>query len=363
MDRLPTLEGKLMYLSSSDNTEFWGAVLEKAYAKLYGSYEALEGGWISEALGDMTGGLTEIIDIKSPSQNLLRIIFRGIKLGSLFGCSIIKKSSEAEGQPPYGLKNNHAYSITGMQIVKGPMGIPTPLIRIRNPWGDEQEWTGPWSDNSSEWDNVSLNQRININLKFENDGESWMPFDDFTKYFETLEICHIDPNIMKNVYHHNHPPSESHDTWSVQTFHGVWRRRVTAGGSLKYLQTYLLNPQYLISLDDSQHEDEDNSCTLIIGVLQKYRRELKHEGVQNLSINFALYEIEDNLDKKLDTDFFVRNEPIFESNPVFDGYLREITSRIRVPPGKYVIVPSTKERHEEANFMLRIFTDGIIESK
>ena len=30
------------------------------------------------------------------------------------------------------------------------------LFRIRNPWGTAKgEWTGPWSDNSQEWENVS----------------------------------------------------------------------------------------------------------------------------------------------------------------------------------------------------------------
>ena len=29
------------------------------------------------------------------------------------------------------------------------------LIRVRNPWGNENEWTGAWSDNSNEWNLVS----------------------------------------------------------------------------------------------------------------------------------------------------------------------------------------------------------------
>jgi calpain, invertebrate len=26
-----------------------------------------------------------------------------------------------------------------------------PLLRLRNPWGNEAEWNGAWSDKSSEW--------------------------------------------------------------------------------------------------------------------------------------------------------------------------------------------------------------------
>ena len=51
-----------------------------------------------------------------------------------------------------------------------------PLIRIRNPWGNETEWNGPWSDGSAEWRYVPDEEKEALGLTFETDGEFFMSY-------------------------------------------------------------------------------------------------------------------------------------------------------------------------------------------
>jgi len=44
-------------------------------------------------------------------------------------------------------------------------------------------------------------------------------------------------------------------------------------------------------LTDADPNDDDQLCTVIIAVMQKYRRELKHAGMENLAVGFAVYEV------------------------------------------------------------------------
>ena len=90
-DRLPTRGGKLIYLRSVQNNEFWGALLEKAYAKLHGSYKALEGGLTIEAAVDFTGGIPEMIDLhrsKMSPEGLFYLVSKANARGAFMGCAL-----------------------------------------------------------------------------------------------------------------------------------------------------------------------------------------------------------------------------------------------------------------------------------
>jgi len=59
-DRIPCYnrgygEPEIVYARCASSNEFWVPLLEKAYAKIHGCYEALKSGFIDDALSDLTG--------------------------------------------------------------------------------------------------------------------------------------------------------------------------------------------------------------------------------------------------------------------------------------------------------------------
>ena len=86
-DYLPTYyneqnELKLAFMHSNKSNEFWAALLEKAYAKIDGSYGDLRGGRTADALNDLTGGISEEIYFKElrESESARQKVCRQLKI-------------------------------------------------------------------------------------------------------------------------------------------------------------------------------------------------------------------------------------------------------------------------------------------
>ncbi|CAK1549400.1 unnamed protein product [Leptosia nina] len=355
-DRLPTYRGKLLFLHSSERNEFWSALLEKAYAKLHGSYEALKGGSTCEAMEDFTGGVTEMYEMNEPPPNLYTILLKAYERNSLMGCSIEPDPNVLEAETPMGLIRGHAYSVTRVKYVDietpGRSG-KIPLLRLRNPWGNEAEWNGPWSDKSPEWRFIPESEKEELGLTFDDDGEFWMAFKDFSQHFDRLEICNLNPDSLDP----EECPEGCTKKWEMSVFEGEWVRGVTAGGCRNYLESFWKNPQYIVTLTDPDEDDEENKCTIIVALMQKNRRSQRHQGLECLTIGFAVYRLPDygHVPKPLDINFFKYNASVGRSQAFIN--LREVSARFKFEPGRYVIVPSTFEPNEEGEFLLRVFSE------
>uniref|UniRef100_A0A4W4ER32 Calpain 2, (m/II) large subunit b n=1 Tax=Electrophorus electricus TaxID=8005 RepID=A0A4W4ER32_ELEEL len=350
-DRLPTRDGELLFVHSATGSEFWSALLEKAYSKLNGCYEALSGGSTTEGFEDFTGGIAEMYELRSSPSNLFQVVRKALESGALLGCSIdITSAADSEAITYQKLVKGHAYSLTGATEVNY-RGRKEKLVRVRNPWG-QVEWTGAWSDNSSEWNYVDASERENVKAE---DGEFWMSFSDFMKHYSRLEICTLTPDTLT---------SDSVKHWSVNKFDGSWRRGSTAGGCRNHPYTFWMNPQYKIKLEEEDDDPDDNEvgCSVVIGLIQKNRRKLRKSGEDMHTIGYAIYEVRfhGQKDVHLGKEYFLTHAQKARSETFIN--LREVSTRFKLPPGEYLIVPSTFEPHKNGDFSVRLNAENVFKT-
>ncbi|XP_066550335.1 calpain-3 isoform X8 [Amia ocellicauda] len=352
-DRIPTFNNQLVFTKSAERDEFWSALLEKAYAKLHGSYEALKGGNTTEAMEDFTGGVTEFFEMKEAPKELFKIMKKALERGSLMGCSIDSLvPARFETRTVTGLVKGHAYSVTGVEEVKQTQHKENKvrLVRLRNPWG-QVEWNGPWSDNSKEWSTILKAEKDKLQHQVAEDGEFWMSFEDFKKNFTKIEICNLTPDALEDDKIHK---------WTVSVNEGRWVRGCSAGGCRNYPDTFWTNPQYRLRLleEDDDPEDNEVACTFVVALMQKNRRKERKMGANLFTIGFAIYEVPKEMHgnkQHMPKDFFLFNASKARCKSYIN--LREVTQRFRLTPGEYVIIPSTYEPHQEGEFILRVFSE------
>lgn len=129
-DDAATLAFVKSFCSVSGEQTLWASVLEKAYAKAHGSYAALSGGQISEALEALTGAATVSIQLPDSFQELdalFPVLQRWKQVEQLpMGCG-------TEPQTAVGLRGSHAYAI--LAVKQYPEGR---LVWVRDPHGVSQ---------------------------------------------------------------------------------------------------------------------------------------------------------------------------------------------------------------------------------
>ncbi|XP_030622055.1 calpain-5a [Chanos chanos] len=353
-DRLPTVNGQLVYCHSNDSNEFWSALVEKAYAKLNGCYEALDGGNTADALMDFTGGVSEPMDLleggyaqdEEARNQLFERVLKVHNRDGLISCSIRANSqAEMEAKLDCGLVKGHAYAVTDVRRVRLGHGLlayfkseKLTMIRMRNPWG-EKEWTGPWSDSSEEWKKVSKSERERLGVTVQDDGEFWMTFEDFCKYFTDLILCRLINTSYLSI----------HKTWEEAVMKGSWSQhddplKNRSGGCINHKATFIQNPQYVF--DVKKVEDE-----VLICLQQEDKRSQSKEGRgENLAIGFDIQRVELNRSFRMHTTQDKVASSIYINS-------RCVFLRKDLKEGRYVIVPTTFDPGLQGKFLLRIFTD------
>lgn len=187
----------------------WFCLVEKAFAKLNGSYSLISGGTLSSAIYHLFGYFPCYKKIKSilskreeelkkiqehekstkpikfnENEYLFSQLMQWQRENAVLGADIIPNDLRDDVTEDdiidNGLVTNHAYLIMKVRREDNKN-----FICLRNPWGDH-EWLGDWSDTSPLW-TPELKKALGVHSK--DDGTFWMIDKDFFKYFSSFDVA------------------------------------------------------------------------------------------------------------------------------------------------------------------------------
>ncbi|KAL7390428.1 hypothetical protein ABVT39_020968 [Epinephelus coioides] len=143
-DLLPTRNKVPVSVSSRSGKEFWAPLLEKAYAKVCGSYGDMIAGNPPEAFKDFSGGVHMTYTLSKSPPDLWDVMNRAVQCKTMMGCGTFTGEKGKKIFDNFGLVDGHAFAVTGVRQVESEEKKVN-LVRVWNPWG-EKEWNGDWSD-------------------------------------------------------------------------------------------------------------------------------------------------------------------------------------------------------------------------
>lgn len=219
------------YGRSSKINEMWIPLVEKAFAKAVGSYEAVSSMKIQRALLHLTGGSVQQTSIR---DEVMRLDMLGDQNAwvefkrKVNQDAIILLLPEEQRQNPINGEGG-IDGIDPMNIIEGTTHeikadrnfIPNrfysviacrelggyELVLMHNPWiHPNYAWSGEWSDNSNDWDLypellVDIERDPSIPWRRKNPcGYFWISFRTILKFFNKMYTCLLFPNDKYHFY-------------------------------------------------------------------------------------------------------------------------------------------------------------------
>lgn len=180
-DIFPTQNGEIAHCYTKTK-EIWAMLLEKAYAKAFGSYVSIGcGGLCFNALKDLTGAPCEylLLDDAEEQKKAMNTIVEADRANYIITCG---SKGQGEAKNPNGIISGHAYTlISTLTLPNGQV-----LVKLRNPWGSG-EWKGDYSDDSPLW---TPDLKARAGWTSEDDGSFFMPFEAMLDNYDQVSICH-----------------------------------------------------------------------------------------------------------------------------------------------------------------------------
>ena len=192
-DFLPVnANGKPAFASCRDG-EIWVSLLEKAWAKLHGTYARTEGGLPCHAASHIMGVPSE--SFQHDQIENVEDFFDMLQSADRRNFIMMAAShGQGENRNDEGVISGHAYSLISIHEFKHK-GKEVKLLKLRNPWGTG-EWTGDWSDKSNLWTPEIKKQ---CGYSDGDDGIFFIELSDYLEHFSWTSVC-VENNDQKYAH-------------------------------------------------------------------------------------------------------------------------------------------------------------------
>ncbi|XP_048200351.1 calpain-10 [Perognathus longimembris pacificus] len=358
-DRLPCLAGRLCFSRCQREDVFWLPLLEKAYAKVHGSYEHLWAGQVADALVDLTGGLAERWNLRDLAgsrgqqdktrawdHRTCRQLLR-LKDRCLISCSVLNPRAGATE-----LGEFHAFIVSDLWELQSPASRGTLLLRIQNPWG-RSCWRGLWREGGDGWTQVEPVEQTRLLAQLR-EGEFWVEEEEFLREFDEVtigypvtEAGHLQSLYTEKVLCH------------ARALSGAWVAGQSAGGC-RNNSCFPCNPKFWLRLSEPSE--------VCVAVLQRPRKRgaglpgapaghgpapASLPGQDHPAVGLHLWKVEE---RRVSLPRVLSAPPV--AGTACHAYDREVHLRCELSPGFYLAVPSTFLKDVPGQFLLRVFSTG-----
>jgi len=224
--------GELLCSYSSNKSELWISLLEKAYMKVMGGYD-FPGSNSNIDLYALTGWIPERATLKTKDDSsfnrdqVFRKLWQRFHQGDVLATVATGEMSESAAERA-GLVPTHAYALLDVREVNGVR-----LFLLKNPWSHLR-----WKGNYSEFDSRHWTPQMKTALKYEpkdaqnfDNGVFWIDYDSLCQFFDVLYM-NWNPELFKHTF----------------AMHNMWKAGV---GPSKDMYTIASNPQYSLELKES----------------------------------------------------------------------------------------------------------------
>lgn len=245
---------QLLCSYSSNKSEFWVSLMEKAYMKLMGGYD-FPGSNSNIDCYALTGWIPERITLRAQDPDFDSSgVFNRLKEGFHQGrCLITVATGELSNAEcdRTGLVSTHAFAVINLAEVDG-----VKLLMLKNPWS-HLRWKGNYSEQDTAHWTPELQQALNYDPKVAqtvDNGVFWIDYHSLLNFFDVFYL-NWDPELFKFTYC-------THQSWNAGT--GPSKDAYTIGDNPQFSlnvpagrgSVYVLLTRHITTIEDFRENKE-----------------------------------------------------------------------------------------------------------